>query len=111
MADNDIGSLVVMDHGQLSGMLTFREVLAAIAKGGGSLGTLRVSEIYDRDPLTAAPTLDVMELRGRMLERHARYVPIMEGETLLGVISFHDVSPRRSTRSRASRTACSRATS
>ena len=33
MADNDIGSLVVMDHGRLAGMLTFREVIAALAKG------------------------------------------------------------------------------
>ena len=92
MADNDIGSLVVMDHGRLAGMLTFREVLAAIAARGGALGAARVSEIFERDPLTAAPGLDVMELRGRMLERHARYVPVMDGATLLGVVSFHDVA-------------------
>jgi len=92
MADNDIGSLVVMDHGRLAGMLTFREVLAAVAKGGGALGTLRVAEICERDPLTATPNLDVMELRGRMLERHARYVPVIEGATLQGVVSFHDVA-------------------
>jgi CBS domain-containing protein len=92
MADNDIGSLVVMDHGKLIGMLTFREVLAALAKGGGSIGTLRVSEIYDREPLTATPKLEVMELRGKMLERHARYVPVMDDGTLLGVVSFHDVA-------------------
>lgn len=92
MADNDIGSLVVMDHGRLVGMLTFREVLAALAKGSGSIGSLRVSEIFDRDPITATPRLDVMELRGKMLERHARYVPVLDGTTLLGVVSFHDVA-------------------
>jgi CBS domain-containing protein len=92
MADNDIGSLVVMDHGRLAGMLTFREVLAALAKGDGSIGSLSIAEVYDRDPLTATPTLEVMELRGRMLERHARYVPVLDGATLLGVVSFHDVA-------------------
>ena len=92
MADNDIGSLVVMDRGRLAGMLTFREVLAAIAARGGALGGARVAEIFERDPLTAAPSLDVMELRGRMLDRHARYVPVMDGATLLGVVSFHDVA-------------------
>jgi CBS domain-containing protein len=92
MADNDIGSLVVMDHGKLAGMLTFREVLAALASRGGSLGELRIAEIIERDPLTATPRLDVMELRGKMLERHARYVPVMEDATLLGVVSFHDVA-------------------
>ena len=92
MADHDIGSLVVMDHGRLIGMLTFREVLAALANGGGSIGSLRVSEIFDRDPITATPKLDVMELRGKMLEQHARYVPVMDDSTLLGVVSFHDVA-------------------
>ena len=42
--------------------------------------------------LTAPPGLDVMELRRAMLERHARYVPVMEGTTLQGVVSFHDVA-------------------
>jgi CBS domain-containing protein len=92
MADNDIGSLVVMDHGKLAGMLTFREVLAALAARGGALGDLHISEIIERDPLTADPRLDVMELRGKMLERHARYVPVIEETTLLGVVSFHDVA-------------------
>ena len=92
MAEHDIGSLVVMDHGQLAGMLTFREVLAALAKRGGALGDVKVVEIFERDPLTATPDLDVMELRGAMLERHARYVPVMEDATLLGVVSFHDVA-------------------
>lgn len=92
MVERDIGSLVVMDHGRLAGLLTFREVLAALAKGGGTLGTLKVSEIYERDPLIATPKFDIMELRGAMLERHARYVPVMEDATLLGVVSFHDVA-------------------
>jgi len=92
MADNDIGSLVVMEGGKLAGMLTFREVLAAMAKRGGSLASVKVADIYERDPLTAAPALDVMELRRTMLERHARYVPVMDGSMLQGVISFHDVA-------------------
>ena len=92
MADNDIGSLVVMDHGKLVGMLTFREVLAALAARGGSLGDVRISEIIERDPLIAHGRLDVMELRGNMLERHARYVPVVEDGTLQGVVSFHDVA-------------------
>ena len=92
MADNDIGSLVVMEGGKLAGMLTFREVLAAMATRDGSLSGVRVAVIYEHDPLTAAPALDVMELRRTMLERHARYVPVMDGLMLQGVVSFHDVA-------------------
>src|SRR5512143_2198979 len=92
MAQLDIGSLVVMDHGRMSGIVTFAEVLKALAERGGTLGDVRMSEITVRDPLTAAPSIDVMALRRMMLERHARYVPVMDGTTLLGVVSFHDVA-------------------
>ena len=92
MAEHDIGSLVVMDHGRMVGILTFAEVLKSLAERGGSLGDLRIEAIYQREPLTCMPGLDVMELRRVMLERHARYVPVCEGDTLLGVVSFHDVA-------------------
>lgn len=92
MAANDIGSLVVMERGRIAGMLTFREVLLLLAQRGGALGDATVDEVCERDPLIASPALDVMELRRIMLERHARYVPVMDGGTLLGVVSFHDVA-------------------
>ena len=92
MAQHDIGSLVVMDHGRMAGIVTFAEVLRAIADREGTVGTLKTSEITDRSPLTANTSIDVWELRRTMLERHARYVPVMEGTTLLGVVSFHDVA-------------------
>ncbi len=92
MAQHDIGSLVVMDKGKVAGLITFAEVLKALAGNDGSLGRLAVRDVLDADPLTAEPGLDVMELRGIMLARHARYVPVMDGDTLAGVVSFHDVA-------------------
>ncbi len=92
MAQHDIGSLVVMDHGKMVGLLTFAEVLEALSERQGTLGDLKVGEIHVHDPLTATTGLDVMELRRMMLERHSRYVPVAEGAMLLGVISFHDVA-------------------
>ena len=88
----DIGSLVVMDHGRMAGIVTFAEVLRALADRSGTLGDLKIGAITERDPLTATPAIDVNELRRTMLERHARYVPVMDGTTLLGVVSFHDVA-------------------
>jgi CBS domain-containing protein len=92
MAQHDIGSLVVMDHGKMAGLLTFAEVLKALDDHHGVIGELRISDVCQREPLTATPHLDVMELRRVMLERHARYVPVIEGTTLQGVVSFHDVA-------------------
>jgi CBS domain-containing protein len=92
MAEHDIGSLVVMDHGDLVGMLTFREVIKAIMKNGGSVGTTVVRSVMDDHPLTCTPETEVDELRRMMLQRHSRYLPVMNQKMLMGVISFHDVA-------------------
>lgn len=92
MADLDVGSLVVMEHGLMVGMLSFREVLRALRKSDGGWQTLTVADVMQRDPATAHPDMEVDELRRLMLERHCRYLPIMEGDTLMGVLSFHDVA-------------------
>ncbi len=50
MADHDIGSLVVMDHGDLVGMLTFREVIKATVRNSGVFGSLTVRTVMDDHP-------------------------------------------------------------
>jgi CBS domain-containing protein len=92
MSEKDIGSLVVMSQGKLVGMLTFREVLQALHKNKGSIQGLRVDAIMVKDPKTIAPDVEVDELRSVMLEHHIRYMPVTEGDTLVGVLSFHDVA-------------------
>ena len=92
MGELDIGSLVVMDHGHLAGMLTFREVIAFIVHNGGQLGDALVRDVFDHEPLTCSPDTEIGEVRRMMLERHARYMPVLEGHTLMGVISFYDVA-------------------
>ena len=92
MADNDIGSLVVMDHGEVAGMLTFREVIKSIVKNGGSVGNTLVRSVMDDHPLTCTPETEIDEVRRMMLGRHARYMPVLTQRTLMGVISFYDVA-------------------
>ena len=92
MAEQNLGSLVVLDQGRMAGMLTFHELLDALAKRGGALGELKVSEIMVRDPVTASPEMEVNDLRRTMLDTSARYLPVMQEGKLLGVISFRDVA-------------------
>ena len=92
MAEQNLGSLVVLDQGRMAGMLTFHELLDALAKRSGALGELKVSEIMVRDPVTATPEMEVNDLRRTMLETSARYLPVMQDGKLLGVISFRDVA-------------------
>ncbi len=92
MAERDIGSLVVMGLGDLVGMLTFREVIQAVVKNGGGVGTMLVRSAMDDAPLTCTLETDMDEVRRMMLDRHARYMPVMDRKMLMGVISFYDVA-------------------
>jgi len=92
MAEQNLGSLVVLDQGRMAGMLTFHELLGALAKRGGALGDVSVSEIMVKDPVTATPEMEVNDLRRTMLDTSARYLPVMQDGKLLGVISFRDVA-------------------
>lgn len=92
MADHDIGSLVVMKYSDLVGILTFREVIGTLAHNHGTLEHVPVGTVMDENPLTCTPDTDLDEVRRMMLDRHARYLPVMEGKVLMGVISFYDVA-------------------
>ena len=100
MAENDIGSLVVMEKGRLVGVLTFREILRVLAarqvehRHGPTppMAEITVREVMNVRPSIATPQMDVNELRSTMVESHQRYMPVMDGDTLLGVVSFHDVA-------------------
>ena len=92
MAEKDIGSLVVMSHGDLVGMLTFREVIQIMVKNGGTIGSITVRTAMDDAPLTCTTATELDEVRRMMLERHARYMPVMDQRMLMGVISFYDVA-------------------
>ncbi|MDL5033490.1 CBS domain-containing protein [Pelomonas sp. APW6] len=92
MAERDMGSLVVMEFGELVGMLTFREVIAAVVRNGGTVGTSLVRSVMDDHPLTCTPETEIDEVRRMMLGRHARYMPVLNGRQLMGVISFYDVA-------------------
>ncbi|MBL8415115.1 MAG: CBS domain-containing protein [Propionivibrio sp.] len=100
MAENDIGSVVVTDAGKLVGILTFREVLRVLAKRQSErrvgptppIAEILVSEAMHTNPPTTDSSMDVDELRRLMINTHTRYVPVMDGDAMISVISFHDVA-------------------
>jgi len=92
MSEQDIGSLVIMEHGELVGMVTFREIIRHLVEHGGNTGNYTVRSIMDDAPVSVTPNTEADELQRLMLEKHARYVPVMDGRTLMGVVSFYDMA-------------------
>ena len=91
MAEKDIGSLVVVEHGGLTGMLTFREIIQALAQNR-PLRDTHVRSVMDDSPMTCTPATDMEEVSRIMLEHHVRYLPVVEQKMLMGIISFHDMA-------------------
>ena len=92
MSEHDIGSLVVMEYDKLVGILTFREVISALAKHHGKLDGLQVQSVMNPKPLTCNMETEIDEVRRMMLVDHARYLPVVDQKMLMGVISFYDVA-------------------
>ncbi len=92
MAKENLGSLVVLEQGRMVGMLTFHELLRAIASRGGALGELKVDDIMVKNPVTASPDMEVNDLRRTMIASGARYLPVLHDGRLIGVISFRNVA-------------------
>ena len=100
MDENDTGAVVVVDGGEVVGMLTFREVVAILARrlkeryAGPTPPILEifVNEAMVPDPPMTTPDMDVDDLRRLMLDNKARYVPVMDGKTVISVVSLRDIS-------------------
>ena len=92
MVERDIGSLVVMDGGNMVGLLTFREVLKALQSGCGNLASMRAADVMVTDPICGEPDMTIDELRELMTHHHVRYLPVKEADKLVGIVSFHDAA-------------------
>ncbi|MDN3988120.1 CBS domain-containing protein [Zwartia vadi] len=92
MSEQDIGSLVIMDKGKLAGMLTFREIIRHVNGNHGAVGSTTIRSIMDANPVSVSPETEADEVQRLMLQNHSRYIPVMDGTVLMGVISFYDMA-------------------
>ena len=92
MVQYDVGSLVVRQDGVMVGLLTERDVLRRLNERGDAVVSEPVSAMMVTEPIIGHPDDTVDYVRGVMTENRVSHLPVMEGEQLMGVISFHDVA-------------------
>ena len=90
MAEQNVGSAVVLEHGRLIGIVTERDVLKAVA-GRAHPSEARVREWMTRDPITATEETTAAEAARVMLEHGFRHLPVVAGEKTVGIVSLRDV--------------------
>jgi CBS domain-containing protein len=92
LVQNNIGSLPVVDAaGHLVGIFSERDVLRIIHNRGENFGRLPIAEVMTRDPITCRMDDDVDDVMGKMSERRIAKVPVLDGSSLVGVVSVGDV--------------------
>ena len=91
MAENNIGSLVVLEDGKLVGVITERHYAREIVlKGRTSPGTL-VRDIMSTKVIYTRPDQSVEECMAVMTARAVRHLPVLEGGRLVGIVSIGDM--------------------
>jgi CBS domain-containing protein len=91
MGMHRVGAVLVMEHGRLEGIFTERDLVRAMSYDIGA-SSQPVSHWMTRDPVTVGPEASVEQALEIMLARHFRHLPVMDGESLVGVVSIRDLS-------------------
>ena len=92
MVSLGVGSLVVLQGGEMVGLLTERDVVHGMIKQGFDLKNAEVGTIMESEPVVANADDSVDYARDVMTKSHIGHLPILDGNKLYGIISFHDVA-------------------
>ncbi len=96
LKERGIGALVVVGGaGPLTGILSERDVVRAIAREGADALDLRVSALMSTDVTTCTEATSVNQLMSLMTEKRIRHVPVVESSLLVGLVSIGDVVKAR----------------
>jgi CBS domain-containing protein len=90
MATRGHGSLGVVDGRELLGLITERDLINAIGRGANA-DEVKVSSVMSREPDLFSPDFDVREAAEWLAESSYRHLPVVEGDTLLGIVSVRDI--------------------
>jgi CBS domain-containing protein len=89
MVDRDVGAVLVMDGERLTGILTERDVLQAVAEGRVDDAT--VAERMTRHPETVEASESTGHAASLMIHGGFRHLPVTEGGAVVGIVSIRDL--------------------
>ena len=91
LAKYEVGALMVMEGGRLVGIVSERDYTRKIALQGRNSKETKVEEIMTRQVLTVGPRTRTREAMALMSGRKIRHLPVLDGTTVLGMISIRDI--------------------
>lgn len=91
MAEKNIGAVLVLADGKVSGIMTERDYARKVILLGKSSRDIAVSEIMSDKVLTVQTAQTVEECMALMTNKRIRHLPVMDGEKLVGLLSIGDL--------------------
>lgn len=91
LARHEVGALLVMQDGKLVGVISERDYTRKVALQGKNSKEMRVAEIMTPDVITVTPSTRTRECMTLMSQKRIRHLPVVEGATVVGMLSIRDL--------------------
>jgi CBS domain-containing protein len=91
LAEYEVGALMVMENGHLVGVFSERDYTRKVALTGRSSRDTTVADIMTRNVYTVGPRTGTRACMALMRDRKVRHLPVLDGDTVLGMISIRDL--------------------
>ena len=91
LADYEVGALMVMDAGVLVGVFSERDYTRKVALQGRNSKDTLVADIMTRNVIKVTPSTRTRDCMALMREKRIRHLPVVQGDTVLGMISIRDL--------------------
>jgi CBS domain-containing protein len=91
MADKNVGALVVLEGQTVVGIMSERDYARKVILQGKSSREVRVGQIMTSRVYYVRPEQTIQACMAQMTDKHVRHLPVLENDSLIGVISIGDV--------------------
>lgn len=93
--DHRIGAVLVIDDGVISGIVSERDIVAALHQLGSAVLDSAARAVMTAPVVTATPESSITEAMATMTNRRIRHLPVVSAGTLVGLVSIGDLVKRR----------------
>ena len=95
LAERRIGAIPVVDHGEVVGVMSERDVIYRLRTDGAQILDWPVSRVMTSPAVTVTREMSVLEAMAQITRRRIRHLPVVEDGQLIGIVSIGDLVKHR----------------